>query len=131
MTRRLEAVARLELSRQRLQRAMVGDGATGSASATLLQLVRRHPLASAAAAAVLGALLARMRPWRWALQPALWSALLPGLLARLAGAPASSWSGLLATFMQEMAAAGMAGQETQAEPGAAAAPASAPAQPPG
>jgi hypothetical protein len=130
MTRREEAVARLELSRQRLQRAMVGEGAIGSPSALMLQLVQRHPLASAAAAAVLGALLARMRPWRWVLQPALWSALLPGLLARLAGAPAGSWSGLVATLMQEMAVAGMAGQETQAAPDVAAAPPSAPAQPP-
>jgi len=107
VTRRAEAVARLELSRQRLQRAMVGDealGALGTSGTLLLHLVRRHPWASVAAAAALGALLARLRPWRWVLNAELWSALLPGLLARVAAAPVGTWSSLLAAFMQDLAA---------------------------
>lgn len=117
MTRRAEAVARLELSRQRLQRAMVGDAAVGTSGALLLHVVRRHPWASAAAAAALGALLARLRPWRWFSKPELWNALLPGLLARVAAAPIGSWSGLLAAFLEDMAAASHEKTDPASAPG--------------
>lgn len=106
MTRRSEAVDRLVLSRQRLQQALAGDEGVSTAGALLQQVVRHHPWACAAGAAALGALLARWRPWRWLRQPELWQALVPGLLGLVAATPAGSWNGLLATFLQQMAAAG-------------------------
>ena len=124
MTRRAEAVARLDLSRQRLQRAMTGEAPVSASGALLLHVVRHHPWASAAAAAALGALLARLRPWRWFSKPELWNALLPGLLARVASAPFGSWSGLLADFLQDLAA----GQEPAGPAPASAA--STPGEPP-
>jgi hypothetical protein len=119
MTRRAAALARLDQSRQRLQRVLVGDAAMGTSGALLQHIVRRHPWASALAAASFGALLAQLRPWRWALKPELWSALLPGLLARLAGAAPGTWSEVLAAFLQEVAAsAGPDEASAPAEPAA-------------
>ena len=56
-------------------------GAEVAASAAIAPLVRRHPVATLAAAAVTGALVVRARPWRWQLSQSL----LAGIVAQLAG----------------------------------------------
>lgn len=76
-----EAVARLALSRERLRLAMTKPAADTGLLAQASRLVREHPLAAAGLAAAVGALLTRVRPWRWLRQPALLAALLPGLMA--------------------------------------------------
>lgn len=101
MTRQASAVLRLVASRERLRGALADDAAIGTLGTLVLRLVRRHPLGSVALAALLGGLLVRGRPWRWALKPELWSALLPALMATLANAPMSTWSGLLTAFLQQ------------------------------
>jgi hypothetical protein len=101
MTRQASAVLRLVASRARLRGVLAEDAAVGTLGALVLRLVRRHPLGSAALAALLGGLLMRARPWHWALKPELWSALLPALMATLANAPLSTWSGLLASFLHQ------------------------------
>ena len=49
-------------------------------------LVRRHPLATAAAAVVAGALLMRMRPWRLVIKSALFAGLASQVASRLVSA---------------------------------------------
>lgn len=46
-------------------------------------LVRRHPVACVAGALVVGALLVRVRPWRWVLKPALFAGLTTQVVSRL------------------------------------------------
>jgi hypothetical protein len=69
------------------------------AQAALKPLARRHPWALVLGAFVGGALLARSRPWRWALRPALLAGLLPQLLVTAATRlPLDSWLGMLSAM---------------------------------
>ena len=52
----------------------------------LASLVQRHPGVSAGGAVVLGALLMRARPWRWALSTGIWALLVPRVLPTLVAA---------------------------------------------
>jgi hypothetical protein len=69
--------------------------------AALVGLVQRHPWLAAALAALVGAVITRARPWRWMLEPRLWSALLPSLLSMLAGVPVGGWVGVLAQLLRQ------------------------------
>lgn len=46
-------------------------------------VLRRHPVACVAGALVVGALLVRVRPWRWVLKPALFAGLTTQVVSRL------------------------------------------------
>lgn len=101
MNRQGMAVARLVASRQRLRVALMDDAALGTVAALLQQVVKRHPLLSATAAMLAGALVARARPWRWVLKPELWAALLPTLMSSLAGAPIGTWADIAASLLRQ------------------------------
>jgi hypothetical protein len=102
MNRQALAVARLTESRVRLRRALI-DADPGSGQLALLgRLVQRHPWLSATLAVGIGALFARAKPWRWLLEPRLWSALLPSLVAALAGVPVSGWVDLLGQMLRQV-----------------------------
>jgi hypothetical protein len=103
------AAARLALTRSRLRLAL-GDSA--DVAPLFGRLVQRHPLLLAALAMALGGLLVRLRPWRWAREPGLWSALWPQLAAALAGAPLGEWAAVLAALISQFAAPA----EAEAEP---------------
>lgn len=77
----------------------MGDG-------LLRPLAQRHPLALAAGAAALGALLVWARPWRWARTPSLLAALAPGLLS-------SAWA---STMVQTWVLAAMAQANPSTKP---------------
>ncbi|CAD5365908.1 hypothetical protein RA210_U10056 [Rubrivivax sp. A210] len=100
MNRKLAAVARLTASRSHLRAALVGGAGVGGVQALLGALVRDHPLGAAALALLLGGLAARLRPWRWLLEPELWKALLPQLMAALAQAPLGSWAEVMAALLR-------------------------------
>ncbi len=104
MTRQALAIGRLELSRQRLRAALVQPSAAVGMLAMASRLVREHPLAAATLALLLGAAVARARPWRWALKPALWAAAVPLLMAAAEAAPAGLWATLLNTLLRQATA---------------------------
>jgi hypothetical protein len=116
-TRQTAAVVRLALSRQRLQQVLLAQAAGGGPREQLAALVLRHPLGSAIAALLLGALVARLRPWRWTLKPAWWAALWPQALAALAAAPLGLWVDVVSTLWRQHGPA--AGTPTDAPPAAA------------
>lgn len=99
------AVARLTLSRGRLRQALGERSGLGGVHAMLGGLVQEHPLGAAALALLLGGLAARLRPWRWLLEPELWRTLLPPLLAALAKAPLGSWAEVLSALLRTSAPA--------------------------
>ncbi|MDZ7919173.1 hypothetical protein [Rhodoferax sp.] len=69
-----------------------GALANGLAQTLLRPLAQRHPLALAAGAAAVGAMLALSRPWRWAFKPTLLNAMGPALLSSLlASGAVQSW----------------------------------------
>jgi hypothetical protein len=109
MSRQQVAVARLELSRARLRLALIDDERTPGRLAHLVSLVQRHPVIAAALAALVGGMLTRMRPWRVVLEPKLWTALLPSLLAVLAGMPTGGWLDTLAQLLRQATAGGAPG----------------------
>jgi len=71
----------------------------GEASNALARPVaQRHPLLLVLAAGLLGAGLARSRPWRWIFSSALFAGLVPQVAGRvLASLPIDSWLTMLAT----------------------------------
>lgn len=105
MNRQSTAVARLVASRQRLRVALVEDAALGTLGALMQRVVQRHPLLSATVAMLAGALVARARPWRWAMKPELWAALLPTLMSSLAGAPIGTWADIVSALLRQAAPA--------------------------
>ena len=80
--------------------------ATGQAvQAIVAPIARRHPVLLVLSAVLVGTLLARSRPWRWILEPALLAALLPQLFPKAAVRASSfSWLSMLASLAQEAAA---------------------------
>ncbi len=101
MSRQDVAVARLTLSRTRLRLSMIEDDGKFGRVAAMLDLVQRHPVISAALAALAGAVITTARPWRWLLEPRLWSALLPSMLSVLAGVPVGGWVDVLAQLLRQ------------------------------
>ena len=64
-------------------------------------LARRHPLGMMLAALLLGGVLARSRPWRWLLKPALFAGLVPQLLSKaMTQLPVPSWMVALTALTQ-------------------------------
>jgi hypothetical protein len=105
-SRRSAAVVRLEQSRRRLSGLLKDGSDLAVARALLVRAVRRHPRLAVALAVLLGAVLARARPWRWLLRPALWATLLPALLAALglpSGGQAAGWAEWLAGLLRPAA----------------------------
>lgn len=97
-----------------------------AAQAVLQPLAQRHPLALVLLAAAAGAALARTRPWRWVMQPALLAGLMPQIVGKvLAEVPVQAWLEALASFGQRAAAP--AGP-SQAKPQDSARPTDAPAR---
>lgn len=105
------AVQRLNASRTRLRTRLIRIKPTGGISSRLAELskgiavlVQRHPGFSAGGAVLLGALLMRARPWRWALTTGIWGALipraLPVLAATLTASRLSLWSELIMNWMK-------------------------------
>jgi hypothetical protein len=71
---------------------VVGAATATTAKAALQPFARRHPLGLVTGALLLGGLLAWIRPWRWALKPALFAGLLPQLIFQaMAQEPIQSW----------------------------------------
>ena len=103
--RQAAAVARLGVSRLRLQGALLDASQSGSALAVVGRLVQQHPLAAVALATTAGGLLARLRPWQWLLRTELWAALLPPLAAALASAPLGTWAAVLEPLLRQATAA--------------------------
>jgi len=69
-----------------------------ASSAVARPLAQRHPLLLVLAAGLLGAGLARSRPWRWIFSSALFAGLVPQLAARVvARLPIDSWLAMLAS----------------------------------
>lgn len=117
MNRHSEVVARLVASRQRLRVALVDDAALGTVGALLQRVVQRHPLLSATAAMLAGALVARARPWRWAMKPELWAALLPTLMSSLAGAPIGTWADIVSALLRQAMPDAPAASAAPVDPG--------------
>lgn len=66
--------------------------ASEASSAVARPLASRHPIGLVVGAAVVGAALARTRPWRWLLRPALFAGLVPQLASRVVTAlPLEAW----------------------------------------
>lgn len=96
------AVERLEASRARWRAVLPHAEPAGGLAALAAQLsavVQRHPGLCAAGAVLLGALLARAKPWRWALSSGLWAMLLPRLLPSLVSTLSSVRLGLWADLI--------------------------------
>lgn len=64
-----------------------GAIAAVTADTMLGPVAQRHPLRLVLAAAAVGGLLVRSRPWRWAMVPALFAGLAPQLLSAALRAP--------------------------------------------
>ena len=75
--------------------------AADAVNAGIQPLAQRHPLSLMLAALLLGGALARSRPWRWLLKPALFAGLMPQLLSKaIAQLPAPSWVAALTALTQ-------------------------------
>ena len=74
---------------------VAGDAARTAA----IPVAERHPLALVGVAALIGAVLVRLRPWRWLLRRALIAGLLPRLVSRaVASVPVEAWVSGLSAF---------------------------------
>ncbi len=129
-SRQAAAVARLSRSRERLHQALLAPSTGGGLGEQVAGMVLRHPLGAALVALLVGALVTRARPWRWALKPAVWAVIVPQAVAALAAAPMGLWINVLTTLWHRHAGAsdGSAGVPADAPADvAAAAPVAAPA----
>ena len=97
--------------------SVVVDGVKAAAQ----PIARRHPIVLMLGALLVGALLARSRPWRWLLEPALIAALLPQLLPKaMTRGPSFSWLSVLTSLAsQQPAVAPKAATPGPFEPAAA------------
>lgn len=78
----------------------LSDVASDASDTVMRPLANRHPLALVAGAAVAGAVLAWVRPWRWLFSSALLAGLAPQLASRLvAKLPVESWISMLGSFI--------------------------------
>lgn len=77
--------------------ALAADLARG----VVAPLVQRHPLTLVLGAAVAGAVLVRLRPWRGVLRPALLAGVLPLLLKGALRLPPGLWTQLLAQLSKK------------------------------
>lgn len=126
-SRQAAAVARLSRSRERLHQALLAPSTGGGLGEQVAGMVLRHPLGAALLALLVGALVTRVRPWRWALKPAVWAVILPQAVAALAAAPMALWINVLTTLWHRHARAADAPAEEAADtPAQAQAPAAAP-----
>jgi hypothetical protein len=76
--------------------------AADASNAAFRPMAQRYPLGLVLGAAVVGALLAWGRPWRWILRPALLAGLLPKLFqGAIAQMPVQSWLTALTSLAQE------------------------------
>ena len=110
--RQAAAVQRLDASRTRLRNRLIRvkpaggmAGRLAALSESIAALVQRHPGFSAGGAVLLGALLVRARPWRWALKSGIWVVLVPRVLpvlaATLTASRLSSWADLIMNWMRD------------------------------
>jgi hypothetical protein len=101
-----EAISRLEQSRLKMSMAMNAPEASSSAASLALATgnlmlkptVQNHPLTAAIAAAVLGALIIKTRPWRLMSNPIILSALAPLAIAKIGLLAPSAEPALLRGF---------------------------------
>ena len=97
-----------------------GDIAAEASRTLVAPLAQRNPLLLLGGAALVGALLALTRPWRWLLKPALLAGLLPQVLSRaIRHLPVESWLSMAAAL------SGMGPARTRTQTAAAAAPSAA------
>jgi hypothetical protein len=76
--------------------------AAGAIKTLVEPLAQRHPIGLTAGAAVVGAIVVQIRPWRWLLKPVLFAGLLPQIVVTAAAqVPAKSWIKMLASLMQQ------------------------------
>jgi hypothetical protein len=67
-----------------------------AASALLRPTAQKHPVLLMAGAVLAGAVLVRMKPWRWGLKKAMFAGLLPHLISKVVSElPLASWIELL------------------------------------
>ena len=141
--RQAAVVQRLVASRTRLRsRLIVSKPAPGlkgrlaGLSQQVAALVQRHPGFSAGGALLLGALLVRARPWRWALSTGVWALLvprvLPTLAATLTAARLGVWADVITTWLKgdDAQPAATAAPSAPATPGTPAVPSPPPPSPP-
>ena len=73
--------------------------ATDAAKTFIRPVAQRHPIGLVVGALLVGALLARVRPWRGLIKPALFAGLLPHIVSRVvAHVPLDSWLSAFNSF---------------------------------
>lgn len=91
--------------------------ATDAAKAVLQPVAQRSPVTLVLLAALGGAAIAWVRPWRWVNRPALFAGLLPQIFNKaLQQVPLQSWLAVLTTLAQERRPDGVAPAAAAAEP---------------
>ena len=79
--------------------SLVGEQA---GNALLQPAAQKHPFLLVAGALVVGAALARLKPWRWGFKKALLAGLLPQLISKVVSEmPVSSWMTVVSQFAQD------------------------------
>ncbi len=79
--------------------AMVAEEA---GNALIKPTAQKHPLLLVVGALVIGAGLARLKPWRWGFKKALLAGLLPQLISKVVSEmPVSSWMAVVSQLAQE------------------------------
>ncbi len=78
--------------------------ASEAGNALARPIAQKNPIALVAVAAVLGAVLAWTRPWRWVIKPALFAGLLPQLVTSVvAKLPLETWLAVLSSAISKQA----------------------------
>jgi hypothetical protein len=81
---------------------VAGIVAAEAGNAAIRPLAKRHPLALALGALLLGGLFTWARPWRWVSMAALFAGLVPQLLSKaMTAMPPSSWMAVLSSLTQQ------------------------------